>query len=97
MATVEIRALNCQQVRGNRVAAEGVNRQHIVALGRFLSHLDPRISERYLDVGSGVREISEILPGDTFHRWVDLVEPNEVARPTECRDRAGSQSNHAYF
>ena len=66
------------EVRGVGAVAEGIQDQHVIILGRFGLHRDPRITEDDLAPSCRISEEREAIFGQLDHGRIDFVEAIDV-------------------
>jgi len=82
-------------VHRDRVAREGVDREHVELLrGLALQH-EAGVAERRLDRRVAVGEVGEVAVRDPDHRRIDVVEAVHVVLRAPGGDRAGAEADHA--
>ena len=96
MAQIGPEGLHREQVHGDCVAREGVEREDVEILRRLALERQPRVAERDLHLRRAVLEESEFRAGELDHRGVDVVEAEDVARPAVGRERPRAQAHHAH-
>ena len=80
---VGLEGLAREEVDGNGVAAESVEREQVEALalaaGDLAFHHHPRVAHDHVDLALRVIEVAEVLPREFIDVWIDLVDPQVVA------------------
>ena len=92
---VEVKGLAGQEMRGNGVAAEGIEHQQVKSLGRLPLEGEPRIPQHHFGLAPAPRQAGEAGVGNALHLRVDLVKAEAVAGPGIARQRADAQSDRA--
>src|SRR5436190_4539056 len=99
MPFIEVSALDRQQMDGNRVAVECIDRENVEVLvitcGKFSFQEDPGIPDHDINGCLGIREIGERTLRDSQHIRIDLVESEVVAFPSECRQGPDTKTDDA--
>ena len=87
------------QVDGDRVGAEGVEDQQVVAGLRGAGQREPGVAQHHLDLRLRVAEEGEVarIPGDPLHQRSDLVVSDPLAALPVRGDRARPQPDDPDF
>src|SRR5947207_6589242 len=92
---VDADRLRRDEVNGDRIAREGIDREHVEALGRLPFEIQSRVAERDFHLRIAVAEIAEVAMRDAGNRRVDVVEPIDIALAAVGGDRAGAEPDDA--
>ena len=102
---VEAKRLAGEQVDRDRVGAERVHQDHVVALLRPVAphrlHADARVAQLEPHGHPAVARVGRVgevgrVEGDVAHHPVDLVEGDAIARPRVRREGAGAEPDHRH-
>jgi hypothetical protein len=91
-----------EQMGGDRVAAEGIEMNHVVIqrsiLLQLALHAQPAVAHDDFDLGVAGRrnllEVGEVFGGDLEDLGIDVVETIDIARLGMRGHRAATESNH---
>jgi hypothetical protein len=93
VAEVELDGLDGDEVGGDRVAAEGVDDEHVVALGRLALEAEAGVAEGDGGLAGAVAQVGEeggVAGGEGDDLGVDLIKTDPIAGERVGGDGAGA-------
>src|SRR5438445_8921827 len=78
---IELERLGGEEMDGNRIAREGVDRQYVEILNRLALEREPGVSHRDIELGFAIAQVEELLLGDAYDKGVDLVVAHPASGP----------------
>src|SRR6187549_132800 len=93
MASIEFESFPGQQMRGNGIAAEGIQRKQIEMLPRFIFHRKPRIPRHNFDLRWRASQVSKLVVSHSRDFRVDFIKLYMISRAAKCRHGSSTQPN----